>query len=138
MKKVRIYLRSLNIPVDSEKIEKQSGNNKSHQLLLFDSNRNGAVNNLVTVVPSGALIIWKRDRCSGIRKITKIEAKGGKEEKFWKKLRRRFICEGFTIRAPYVEERTRFPYNIEYLPSGEKTKPVLIDPYIDVDPPPGR
>lgn len=136
MKIVRIYLRSLSIPKDLEKFGKQSKPDVTEKLMLYDSNRNGAINDLVTIVPSGALIVWKRDRCSGIRKITRIEAKEGKGAEFWVKLRRRFFCEGFIMRAPIVKETLELPYNIEYLPYGTEKNPVNIDPFIRVSPPP--
>ena len=134
MKKVRIYLRSLLVPKDLEKKAKKEKVDVINKLLLFDSNRNGAVNDLVTKVYSGDLIIWKLDRCSGIRKITKITPKEGKEEEHWKKIKPRLICEGFIMRAPDVEEITEFPYNIEYLPYGKGKDPVIIDPTIRIYP----
>jgi hypothetical protein len=136
MKKVRIYLRSLLIPEDSVKNEKRSKDIVTNKLLLFDSNRNGAVNDLITVVPSGALIIWKRDRCSGIRKIIRIESKTDEGKKYWEKLRRLFLCEGFIMRAPIVKETLELPYSIEYLPYGKGKEPIKIDPLIKVPPPP--
>ena len=135
MKKVQIYLRSLLVPKDLDKKAKQVKVDVTNKLLLFDSNRNGAVNDLVTVVPSGALIVWKLDRCSGIRKITKITPKEGKGEEYWKKLKPRLLCEGFVMQAPEVDEPLDLPYNIEYIPYGKDIKPVSIDPLIRVSPP---
>jgi hypothetical protein len=122
MKKVRIYLRA--ILVDDK-----------NQLMLFDSNRNGAVNDLVTVVPAGSTITWKPDRCSGIKKILRIWSKTGKGNIFGKEPGRFWFFNIFFLKLPRSAEGEE-TYSIEYL-LYDKTR-VTIDPTIKIPPPPSH
>ncbi len=122
MKNVRIYLRSILV-------------NKKNQLMLFDSNRNGAVNNLVTVVPAGSTVIWKPDRCSGIKKILRIYSKTGKGNVFRKEPGRFWFTNTFCLKVPRVAEGEE-AYSIDYL-LYDKTR-VSIDPVILIPPPPSH
>ncbi len=122
MKKVRIYLRSIR---DDEK----------NRLMLFDSNRNGAVDDLVTIVPAGSTITWKRDICSGVKKIIRIYSKTGKGNIF-RTEPRRFLCFNiFYLRVPKDAEGEE-TYSIDYL-LRNKTQ-VTIDPTIKIPPPPSH
>ena len=118
--KVNIYLRSV----------VQNGENC---LALFDTNRNGDINNLTTVVPRGALVIWKKDCCSGIKSITKIYSKKGERNVFKSDPVKRWLCKGFKLQVPDSAVGTE-EYTIEYILKDE-TK-VKIDPYIKILPPP--
>jgi hypothetical protein len=119
MKTVKIYLRS---------IEQK----KKNQLVLFDSNRNGGIDDLTTVVPPGAIIIWKLDCLSGIRNITKIYSKTGKRNVFKSDPRKRLLCKGFALQLSKDAEGEE-EYAIEYILCNGKQ--VTIDPYIRVEPP---
>ncbi|NBC83510.1 MAG: hypothetical protein GVY19_09020 [Bacteroidetes bacterium] len=59
MNKIKIYLRSVN-------------NDNEKRLALFDTERNGAIDELVTYANPGDLIIWKLDNCSNIKTIDSI------------------------------------------------------------------
>lgn len=120
MKKVKIYLRSL------------LANEKS-QLMLFDSNRNGAINDLVTVVPAGSTIVWKRDRCSGIKKILRIYSKTGKGNVFRSEPRKYWFFNIFYLKLSRSAEGEE-AYSIDYL-LYSKTR-ITIDPIIRIPPPP--
>jgi hypothetical protein len=122
MKKVRIYMRSLSRTREKE----------NNRLMLFDSNRNGAINDLVTEVPAGSTIIWKSDRCSGISRILRIYSKTGKGNVFHTEPRKRLLCKSFILRLSQKaagEEN----YSIEYL-KRDKIR-AIIDPVIRIPPP---
>jgi hypothetical protein len=121
MKRVTIYLRSVE-------------DDKGKHLALFDSNRNGAIDNLITVAPSGGTIIWKLDRCSGIKSITKIYSKTEKPIVFINDLKKLWLCKGFKLKLPNVEKEVEEEYFIKYV--DWKNEEVKIDPYIRVPPPP--
>jgi hypothetical protein len=123
---VKIYLRSI------EHLEKED---KKKRLAMFDSNGNGDIDNLITDVPAGAVIIWKLDRCSGIKSITKIYSKKGLRNIFKEDPRKQLLCKGFKLRlSKDVKAGDKEAYNIEYVLSDD-TK-VIIDPYIRIPPPP--
>jgi hypothetical protein len=119
MKKVTIYLRSI------EQKEK-------NHLAMFDSNRNGEIDNLTTLVPSGATIIWKLDFLSGIKSITRIYSKTGKRNIFKSDPRKRLLCKGFMLQLSKDAEGEE-AYAIDYILCDD-TK-VTIDPYIRIPPP---
>ncbi|MCX6253678.1 MAG: hypothetical protein NTV31_04285 [Bacteroidia bacterium] len=124
MKRVTIYLRSF------------EQNGEKH-LAMFDSNRNGAIDTLITDVQAGATIIWKLDRFSGIRTITKIYSKeGGKHNIFKNDPKKRLLCKGFKFQLSNDVEEGKEKYAIDYIHL-DNTK-VTIDPYIRVPPPPIR
>lgn len=62
MSKINIYLRSV----------KRNG---KKELALFDDERNGDIDNLVTEARPGDTIIWKKDTLSGIKGIASIYSK---------------------------------------------------------------
>lgn len=116
MKTVSIYLRAVN----------------QNRLSLFDSNRNGAINDLITDVRPGSVVVWKLDCNSGIKEITKIASKSGKKNVFINDPVKRRFCKGFTLQIP-LEANDKEAYTIEYiLCNGEK---ISIDPYIRIIPP---
>lgn len=118
---VKIYLRSIL-------------KDKKNCLALFDTNRNGDINNLETVVPSGSKVIWELDYLSGIKIITKIWSKEKNSQIFKSDPRKGWLNKGFEIQLPEFKEERREAYNIEYILS-DGTK-MIIDPYIRVVPPP--
>jgi hypothetical protein len=119
---VKIYLRS--IVKDGE-----------NHLAMFDSNRNGAIDDLTTDVPAGATIIWKLDCCSGIKSITRIYSKEEKHTVFISEPRKRLLCKGFKLRLeiPEEKEERKEKYSIECILC-DNTK-LIIDPVIRVPPP---
>lgn len=119
---VKIYLRS--IVKDGE-----------NSLALFDSNRNGDINNLTTDVYAGDMVIWKLDCFSGIKSITKIYSKKGERNVFKSDPIKRWLCKGFKLQLSESAKGTE-AYTIEYILNDE-TK-VIIDPYIKILPPPTR
>jgi hypothetical protein len=106
--------------------------NEKSQLMLFDSNRNGAINDLVTLVPAGSTIVWKSDRCSGIKRILRIYSKTGKGNIFRKEPGRFLFFNRFSLKiSPNAEgEET---YSIDYMLC-DKIR-VTIDPTIKIPPP---
>lgn len=120
MKIVTIYLRSV----------EQEGKKR---LAMFDSNRNGDIDNLITEVESGATIIWKLDCLSGIRSITKIFSKSGKRNIFKTDPRKLMFSKGFKLQLTKDAEGEE-AYAIEYILCDD-TK-VTIDPVIRIPPPP--
>ena len=117
--KVKIYLRY--IVKDGE-----------NRLALFDSNRNGDINDLITEVPTGATIIWKSDCCSGIKRITGIYSKEKEHPVFKSDPKKRLLCKGFKLQLEKgVEGKEK--YTIECILGNNKE--LIIDPYIRVPPP---
>jgi hypothetical protein len=119
MNSVKIYLRSI-------------VSDKTNQLLLFDSNRNGAVNDLVTIASAGSTITWKLDRRSGIKKIIRIYSKTGKGNVFHREPRRFYLFNIFSLKLSSKAEGEE-AYSIDYLLC-DKTR-VTIDPTIKIPPP---
>jgi hypothetical protein len=119
MKIVTIFLRSV----------EQEGRKR---LAMFDSNRNGDIDNLVTEVESGAAIIWKLDCVSGIRSITKIYSKTGKRNVFKTDPVKLRFSNAFKLQLTKDAEGEE-AYAIEYILCDD-TK-VTIDPVIRVPPP---
>jgi hypothetical protein len=119
---VKIYLRSIL-------------KNGKDSLAMFDSNRQGDINNLITEVRAGDTIIWKPDCCSGIKSITGIYSKEDKHSVFKSNPEKRFLCKGFKLRLEEGAEGEE-KYTIEYI-TGEDTK-VTIDPYVKILPPPTK
>jgi hypothetical protein len=119
MKSVKIYLRSI-----------EHGGKKS--LAMFDSNRNGDIDNLVTNVPSGTSVIWSLDCCSGIKNIIKIYSKKGMRNVFKMDPSKRMFCKGLKLYIPKEAEGEE-AYAIDYiLCDGSRHS---IDPVIKIDPP---
>lgn len=107
---------------------------KDH-LAMFDSNRFGAIDDLTTDVPARATIIWKLDRCSGIRSITRIYSKEVKHTIFINEPRKLFLCKAFKLRLDIPEEKVerKEKYFIECILYNNKK--LIIDPVIRVPPP---
>jgi hypothetical protein len=120
--KVKIYLRSV-------------VQNGEKRLALFDSNRNGDINNLTTDVFAGDMVIWKPDCFSGIKSITKIYSKKGERNVFKTDPVKRWLCKGFKLKLSESARGTE-AYTIEYILNDE-TK-AIIDPYVKILPPPSK
>ncbi len=106
---------------------------KVKSLALFDSNRQGDINDLTTNAKVGDTIIWKLDCCSGIKSITRIYSKEDKHPVFLSAPRKRLLCAGFKLPiekgADGIEK-----YTVECILSDNKE--LITDPYIRVPPPP--
>jgi hypothetical protein len=118
---VKIYLRAI----------KQGDANC---LALFDSNRQGDINNLTTDANVGDTVIWTLDCCSGIKSITNISPKEDSNNSvFLSAPRKRLFCTGYKLPiekgAKGIEK-----YTIKCVLSDNTELP--IDPYIRVPPPP--
>jgi hypothetical protein len=114
MKNSKIYLRAISF-------------SEENRLMLFDSNRNGAINDLVTVVEAGSTIVWKLDRCSGIKSILRIYSKAGKGNVFLTEPKRFLFFNIFTLKLS-PDAKGEEAYSIDYL-LFDKTR-VTIDPII--------
>ena len=109
-----------------------------NSLALFDSNRNAAINELKTVVKEGDTILWKLDRCSGIKSINRIYSNLHVHPVFKSEPRKQLLCKGFKLQiekeivgtAEYVEEK----YIIECTLCDKNNTLLPIDPYIRVEP----
>ncbi len=102
-------------------------------LALFDSKRQGDINNLITDANVGDTVIWKPDCCSGIKSITKIYSKEDKHPVFKSHPKKRMLCAGFKLPiekgAGGIEK-----YTVECILC-DNTE-LITDPYIRVPPPP--
>ena len=116
---VKIYLRSII-------------KDRKNRLALFDSNRNGDINDLTTEVKAGDTIIWKLDCCSGIKSITRIYSKEEEHPVFKSEPVKRFLCKGFKLKLE-KGAAGKEKYTIECILSNNKE--LIIDPYIRVPPP---
>jgi len=116
---VKIYLRAII----------KDGKNS---LALFDSNRNGDINDLITEVKAGDTIIWKLDCCSGIKSITRIYSKEKVHNVFKSDPRKRMLCKGFKLQLGKRAEGEE-KYTIECILRNNRE--LNIDPYIRVPPP---
>lgn len=117
---VKIYLRAI---VKNEK----------NSLALFDSNRNGDINDLYTDVNPGDKVIWKLDCCSGIKSITRIYSKEKDHPIFKSDPKKRWLCKVFELQVP----KTAVPgdkekYVIEYILRDDTR--MMIDPYVRIPP----
>jgi hypothetical protein len=117
---VKIYLRAI-------------VKDKKNCLALFDSNRNGDIDNLVTDVNIGDTIVWESDCCSGIKSITRIYSKEDKHPIFKKEPKKRVLCKGFELQVPDdAEKDVPEKYTIECIL--EDNSELIIDPYVRVPP----
>lgn len=116
---VKIYLRS--IVKDGE-----------NRLALFDSTRNGDINDLITEVRAGTTILWKLDCHSGIKSITRIYSKEGEHPVFKSEPRKLLLCKGFKLQLEKGAEGKE-KYTIECI-LRDNTE-LIIDPYIRIPPP---
>jgi hypothetical protein len=116
---VKIYLRSI------------VRNGEKH-LAMFDSKREGDIDNLTTIANPGDNVLWKLDRCSGIQSITKIYPKEGKGKIFKNDPKKLLFGRGFEMLIPdfpvRAGEEVVEAYTIEFV-TCNKTK-MKIDPYI--------
>lgn len=116
---VKIYLRSI-------------VKDRKNSLALFDSNRNGDINDLITEVKAGDTIIWKLDCCSGIKNITRIYSKEKEHTIFKSDPRKRLLCKGFKLQLG-KEAEGKEKYTIECILHNNTE--LIIDPYIRIPPP---
>jgi len=119
MKSVKIYLRAV---VVKEK----------NELMMFDSNRSGAIDDLVTIAHPGQKVIWTRDSCSGISKILGIQPKS-KPGNIFRNGPVKCWFNKICIRIPADAKPGDEAYSVECL-LHDKTK-ILIDPTIKIPPP---
>jgi hypothetical protein len=119
---VKIYLRSIL-------------KNGENSLAMFDSNRDGDINNLTTEVHAGDTIIWEPDCCSGIKSISRIYSVADKHTVFLTNPKKRFLCKGFKLKLEKGAEGKE-KYIIEYI-MRDDTK-MIIDPYVKILPPPTK
>jgi hypothetical protein len=106
---------------------------KINYLALFDSNGHVGINDLITDALPGATIIWKLDRCSGIKSITRIYSKAEKHPVFKSEPEKRSLCRGFKLQLEKEVEGEE-KYTIECILCDNT--PLKIDPVIRVPPPP--
>jgi hypothetical protein len=120
MRTVTIYLRAVE-------------NKEKKQLALFDSNRTTGLDGHTTEVPAGALIVWKLDRLSGIKSITRIYPKGKERIIFKTDPKKRMFCQSLSLQLSQdIKVEVVEAYAIEYvLCNGEK---MAIDPFIRIIP----
>jgi len=119
MKSIKIYLRAV---VVKEK----------NELMMFDTDRNGAINDLITIAHPGQLIIWKLDTCSGISKLLNIKPKDNAGNIFRKEPKRGWF-NSICIKIPKDAKPGDEMYGIE-CQLHDKTK-IYIDPLIRIPPP---
>jgi hypothetical protein len=115
---VKIYLRSIL-------------KNGKNSLALFDSNREGDINDLATKVHAGDTIIWKLDCCSGIKSITRIYSKEKIHNIFKSDPKKQFLCKGFTLQLEKAAEGDE-KYTIECILSNNTE--LIVDPFIRIPP----
>lgn len=116
---VKIYLRAI-------------VKDKNNCLALFDSNRDGDINDLVTEVPSGSTIIWKPDSCSGIKKIVRIIPEKAEEHPVFKSNPKKMLfCRGFKYKLEKGAEGEE-KYTIACILCGNTE--LTVDPFIRVPP----
>lgn len=116
MSTIRIYLRSI-----------EQGDR--FRLAMFDTNRNGAIDDLITVVHPGDTVVWKPDLKSGIKAIKQISAKTTKGTIFGKDPVKKLFCRHFVLHIP-KDARGEEAYLIEYVLCNGKT--LTLDPYIRI------
>jgi hypothetical protein len=121
---VKIYLRSI-------------VNGGKHRLAMFDSNRNGDIDELITVAEPGAKIIWKLDCLSGIKSIKTIYSKtiDGEHQIFKTNPKKLLLSRGFSLQlleGAIGEEA----YAIDYILCDDSKW--TTDPVIRVPPPPTK
>ena len=103
---------------------------------MLDSNREGDIDNLISVVYAGSTIIWSLDCCSGIKSIIRIYSKEGKRNVFKSDPKKKFLSKSFKLQLENdiaEKEAEEEAYSIEYiLCDGSKR---ITDPVIRVPPP---
>ncbi len=122
---VTIYLRAI-----------KCGSND--HLAMYDSNRAGAIDDLITIVNPGYTIYWKKDRQSGIKKINKIYS--SQEERVVFSHHPTRVNDGFKLHVLWGINKGRTrpikeKYFIECTLTDHNTL-LKIDPFIKIPPPP--
>ena len=118
---VNIYLRAIR-------------KNEKNCLALFDSNRHGDIDNLVTDVNTGDTIVWELDSLSGIKSITRIYSKEDKHPIFKEDPKKRELSKGLELKVPdNAEKGDKEKYTIVCLL--EDNSELIIDPYVRIPPP---
>ena len=107
--------------------------NGGKHLAMRDSNGKIAIDDLETVVKPGATIIWKRERISGIKKVTIIHSKEVEEHQvFINEPRKRLFCKGgYKLKIENDAKEGREKYYIKYIDWDDTEVP--IDPHIRID-----
>ena len=118
MNRVKIYLRSI-------------AQNREQKLSLFDSNGDGGINELVTIVHAGDLVIWKPDCRNGIKAITRIYSKKG-EGNIFRSEPKKGLFGWVKLRIPR-DAKGEEAYGIDYLTCDGKE--ISVDPYLKIPPP---
>jgi hypothetical protein len=105
---------------------------------MYDSNRSGDIDNLLTVVEAGATIIWSLDCHSGIKSIKRIYSKEGKRNVFKSDPRKQLLCKGFKLQLSEElgETEQEEAYAIDYILCDDSKW--TTDPVIRVPPPPTK
>jgi hypothetical protein len=107
--------------------------NGENSLALFDSNRNGDINDLITDAYPGDKVIWKLDCCSGIKSITRIYSKEKDHPIFKSDPKKRSLCKVFELQVPKTAKpEVREQYAIEYILRDDTR--MTIDPYVRIPP----
>ena len=121
--KVKIYLRLIIV-------EDKEG------LALFDSNRNGGINELITDVNPGDTVVWKLDSHSGIREIIEISSADKNHPIFKSNPRKSLDRKEFRLKIENGLKSGIEKYDIKcILWDNSKLK---IDPFLRIPPPPSR
>jgi hypothetical protein len=107
--------------------------NGENSLALFDSNRSGDINDLITDAYPGDKVIWKLDCCSGIKSITRIYSKEKEHPIFKSDPKKRSLCKVFELQVPETAKpEVREQYAIEYILRDDTR--MTIDPYVRIPP----
>ena len=114
MKNVQIYLRSITV-------------NEQIQLMMFDSNRNGAINTLSTIVLAGSTIVWRLDGKSDIKRIERVYSKTGKGPVFRSEPKPSWFSKCFKLKT-FPDMEGEEAYNIDIILCNNSR--VTIDPII--------
>ncbi|MFW5657437.1 MAG: hypothetical protein ACOC31_00915 [Bacteroidota bacterium] len=119
MEVVKIFLRSIL-------------QDKKSKVALFDTNRGGGIDDLVTEVVAGSTVIWKPDYRSGIKEITRVYAKEGKGDFFGEFPRKMVLGRGVALKTP-DDVKGEVVYGIDYIAcDGRK---LSVDPILKMIPP---
>ncbi len=120
MRTVKIYLRI--IEQDKEK-----------KLSLYDTHRNGGINDLVTYVVRGGTVYWLPDCNSNIKEIVSIFPKKNDWKLLKTKPRKLKFCKGIKVKIPFDAPAGDEAYGIECISTtGDK---IVIDPVLKIPPP---
>jgi len=115
---VTIYLRAIVIK-------------KKDHLVLFDSNRNCDIDNLITDVKKDDTIDWELDCNSGIKSISSIYSKEDKHPVFKKNPKKKESGKGFELNLENAEQGEE-KYAIECILDNDAK--LITDPYIRIPP----